>query len=308
MTSFYLSIRRNLTVLLMLLCLTAAAQERTVSGKVTSADDGSAVPGVNVLEKGTSNGTTTDMDGNFKINVTSENSILSFSFIGFVTQEVTVGAQTLVNVSMAGDVTTLSEVVIVGYGQQEKRDVTGVVAEVKSATFNKGAIVSPDQLIAGKIAGVQITLNSGEPGTGGTVRIRGGTSLLASNDPLYVVDGVPLDFAGSAPGSRNPLNFINPNDIESFVVLKDASAAAIYGARAANGVVMITSKRGKVGETKVTYDGFYSTSEIVKIRISRFCCYQSGNSKLVVTNAPVDTSHEVANARQCLNFARTSLL
>ncbi len=263
MTSLYLSIRRNLTVVLLMLSLAAAAQERTVSGKVTSADDGSVVPGVNVLEKGTSNGTTTDMDGNFKISVSSDGSVLSFSFIGFVTQEITVGSQTMINVTMASDITTLSEVVVVGYGQQEKRDVTGVVAEVKSATFNKGAIVSPDQLIAGKIAGVQITPNSGEPGTGGTVRIRGGTSLNASNDPLYVVDGVPLDISG-VPGARNPLNFLNPNDIETFTVLKDASAGAIYGSRAANGVVMITTKRGKAGETKVTYDGFYSSSEITK--------------------------------------------
>ncbi len=263
MTSFYLSIRRNLTVVLLLLSLTAWAQERTVSGKVTSAEDGSAVPGVNVLEKGTSNGTTTDMDGNYKISVSSESSVLSFSFIGYTTQEVTVGNQTMINIAFQSDITTLSEVVVVGYGQQEKRDVTGVVAEVKSINFNKGAIVAPDQLIAGKIAGVQITPNSGEPGTGGTVRIRGGTSIIASNDPLYVVDGVPLDITG-VPGARNPLNFINPNDIETFTVLKDASAAAIYGSRAANGVIMITTKRGKAGEVKVNYDGFFSSAQITR--------------------------------------------
>ncbi len=234
-----------------------------MSGRVTSSEDGAAVPGANVLEKGTSNGTTTDTDGNFKINVSSGEAILSFSFIGFVSQEVTVGNQTTINVGLQGDITTLSEVVITGYGQQEKRDVTGVVTEVKATNFNKGAIVSPDQLIAGKIAGVQITPNSGEPGTGGQVRIRGGTSITASNDPLYVVDGIPLDIT-SVPGARNPLNFINPNDIESFVVLKDASAAAIYGSRAANGVVMITTKRGKAGEAKVTYDGFFSSAEITR--------------------------------------------
>lgn len=263
MTSFYLSIRRNLTVLLVLLSLTAWAQERTVSGKVTSADDGAPVPGANVLEKGTSNGTTTDMDGNYRISVSSESAVLVFSFVGFSSQEVAVGNQTQVNVTLQSDITTLSEVVITGYGQQEKRDVTGVVTEVKATSFNKGNIISPDQLIAGKIAGVQITPNSGEPGTGGTVRIRGGTSITASNDPLYVVDGIPLDISGT-PGSRNPLNFINPNDIESFVVLKDASSAAIYGSRAANGVIMITTKKGKAGEAKVTYDGFFSTSEITR--------------------------------------------
>jgi len=230
---------------------------------VTSADDGSPVPGANVIEKGTSNGTTTDMDGNFRISVSSDNSVLVVSFVGFTSQEITVGNQTTMNVSLLSDITTLSEVVITGYGQQEKRDVTGVVTEVKASSFNKGAIVSPDQLIAGKIAGVQITPNSGEPGTGGTVRIRGGTSITASNDPLYVVDGIPLDITG-VPGARNPLNFINPNDIESFVVLKDASAAAIYGSRAANGVVMITTKKGKAGEAKVTYDGFTSVSEITR--------------------------------------------
>jgi iron complex outermembrane receptor protein len=263
MSSFYLSVRRNLTVLLLLLSLTALAQERAVSGKVTSADDGAPVPGANVLEKGTSNGTTTDMDGNFRISVASESSVLVFSFVGFSSQEVAVGNQTQLNVVLQSDITTLSEVVITGYGQQEKRDVTGVVTEVKATSFNKGNIISPDQLIAGKIAGVQITPNSGEPGTGGTVRIRGGTSITASNDPLYVVDGVPLDITG-VPGARNPLNFINPNDIESFVVLKDASAAAIYGSRAANGVIMITTKKGKAGEAKVTYEGFYSVSEITK--------------------------------------------
>ncbi|MDZ4716811.1 MAG: TonB-dependent receptor [Cytophagales bacterium] len=263
MTSFYLSIRRNLTVLLVLVSLVAAAQERIVSGKVSSAEDGTPVPGVNIIEKGTSNGTTTDVDGNFKINVTSESSVLSISFIGYKTQEIMVGNQTNMTVSLAGDITTLSEIVVTGYGQQEKRDVTGVVVDVKAANFNKGAIVSPDQLIAGKIAGVQITPNSGEPGTGGTVRIRGGTSIGASNDPLYVVDGVPLDISG-IPGARNPLNFINPNDIETFTVLKDASAGAIYGSRAANGVIIITTKKGRPGVTKVTYDGFYSTSEIAK--------------------------------------------
>ncbi len=267
MTNYYLLVKRFLPVLFLVSCFTMVlGQERAVTGKVTSADDGSSVPGVNILEKGTNNGTVSDLDGGFKLSV-GNNAVLVFSFVGYSTQEVVVGAQSVLNVSMQSDVTALQEVVVVGYGTQEKKDVTGVVAAVDNKNFNKGLIVSPDQLIAGKIAGVQVTPNSGEPGSGGTVRIRGGTSINASNDPLYVVDGIPLDVGGSAQvsGARNPLNFINPNDIETFTVLKDASAAAIYGSRAANGVIIITTKRAKAGDAvKVTYDGFFSSSQIVK--------------------------------------------
>jgi TonB-linked SusC/RagA family outer membrane protein len=263
MSKFYLSLCRYLMVLLMLVSLTATAQNRTVKGKVTSGDDGSAVPGVNIQVKGSGAGTVTDADGNYAIDVNS-GSVLVFSFVGYASQEIAVGNQSVIDVVLQSDVTALSEVVVVGYGQQEKKDVTGVVASVNNEAFNKGAIVSPDQLIVGKVAGVQITSNGGEPGGGSSIRIRGGTSFNNSgNEPLYVIDGVPVDNNGTQAG-RNPLNFINPNDIESFTVLKDASAAAIYGSRAANGVIIITTKKGKAGGISVTYDGWYSSSQIAK--------------------------------------------
>lgn len=262
MIKFYLSLSRYLTVFLVCISSFGYAQEITVSGKVTSADDGSPVPGANVIEKGTSNGIVTDANGEFKINV-GANAVLSISFVGFKTQDVEVGSRSFIAVVMETDVTSLSEVVVVGYGQQEKKDVTGVVAAVDEKNFNKGVIVSPDQLLNGKVAGVQITPADGQPGSGGNVRIRGGTSLSASNEPLYVIDGFPVVNDGTAAG-RNPLNFINANDIETFTVLKDASAAAIYGSRAANGVIIITTKKGKNGAPSITYDGYFSSATVAK--------------------------------------------
>lgn len=242
------------------------AQDRSVSGKVTDNSDGSGIPGVNVLEKGTTNGAITDIDGNYKMAI-GDGTTLVFSFVGYETQEVTVGNRTVLDIGLGTDITQLAEVVVVGYGQQDRGDVTGVIESVSSDSFNKGAIVSPDALIAGKIAGVQIISNSGEPGGQSTVRIRGVNSLNASSSPLYVIDGVPIDSDPHNPGGfekgRNALNFINPNDIESFTVLKDASASAIYGSRAANGVIIITTKRGEVGATKFSYDGWTSVGNAV---------------------------------------------
>lgn len=238
------------------------AQEMVVRGKVTDASEGSGLPGVNILEKGTTNGALTDPNGGFSINVNS-GAMLVFSFVGFTSQEITITNQTFLDVKLESDATELQEIVVVGYGTQEKKDVTGVVSSVDSRNFNRGAIVSPDQLITGKVAGVQITANGGEPGAASTIRIRGGTSINASNEPLYVIDGVPIDNS-SSNGVRNPLNFLNPSDIETFTVLKDASAAAIYGSRAANGVIIITTKKGKAGGVSVTYDGWYSMGEIAK--------------------------------------------
>ncbi len=253
MTKLYLFVRRYLTVVLMCAALVGFAQERSVSGKVTSSDDGSGIPGVNILEKGTTNGTVSDADGNFTISV-GASSTLVFSFIGFATQEVTVGSQSSLNVSLKSDVTALSEVVVIGYGTVKVNDATGAVAAVRSEDFNGGIISSPEQLIQGKTAGVQITSTSGAPGAGVNLRIRGTSSIRSNNNPLFVVDGVPLAGGGN-PGpadvgfgsnqDTNPLNFLNPNDIESMNILKDASATAIYGSRGANGVVLITTKTGK---------------------------------------------------------------
>ncbi|SHG56937.1 iron complex outermembrane recepter protein [Chryseolinea serpens] len=251
-----------MTAMLLLTSTLAWAQSKVVTGKITSAEDGASLPGVNVLEKGTSNGTVTDSNGHYSISVT-DNATLIFSFIGYKSQEVIVGGQSAVDLTLQVDVTSLSEVVVVGYGQQEKKDVTGVVATVDSKSFNKGAIVSPDQLMNGKVAGVQILPSDGQPGSGSSIRIRGGTSINASNEPLYVVDGIPVVSDGTAAG-RNPLNFINTNDIETFTVLKDASAAAIYGSRAANGVILITTKRGKSGAPTLSYDGFVSVGTVAK--------------------------------------------
>lgn len=230
------------------------AQQITVSGKVTDASDGAPLPGVNILERGTNNGTVTDNEGNYSISVGS-NAVLEFSFVGYLTREEEVGNRTVLNVSLEFDEFSLEEVVAIGYGTVKKEDATGSVAAVSAKDFNRGAITSPQDLVTGKIAGVQITNSGGAPGTGATIRIRGGSSLAASNDPLIVIDGVPIDNEGVA-GMRNPLNAINPNDIETFTVLKDASATAIYGSRASNGVILITTRKGKAGKPlSVAYNG-----------------------------------------------------
>jgi TonB-linked SusC/RagA family outer membrane protein len=273
MTKLYLFVRRYLAVVLMFATLVGFAQERSVSGKVKSSDDGSGIPGVNILEKGTTNGTVTDTDGNYTISV-GANATLVFSFVGYATQEVAVGAQTTLDVSLASDITSLSEVVVIGYGESTKKDLTGSLVSVKSESFVSGVIASPEQLIQGKAAGVQVTSASGEPGAGVSVRIRGTSSVRGGNNPLFVVDGIPLTDDNALPGgadlgrgtssSKNPLNFLNPTDIESMDVLKDASATAIYGSRGANGVVIITTKSGKGKKRQFEYDATVSVSQVAK--------------------------------------------
>jgi iron complex outermembrane receptor protein len=273
MTKFYL-FNRSFTVLLLLLVTSFAwGQGRTVTGKVTASDDGSGLPGVNIVEKGTSNGTISSADGSYSINV-PDGATLVFSFVGYKSKEVAVGAQSSVNVSLESDVTALSEVVVIGYGQIEKKDATGALVSLKPTDFNAGVITSPEQLIQGRAAGVQITSASGEPGAGVNIRIRGTSSVRSGNNPLFVVDGVPLSgdevtSGGSASGlgsssARNPLNFLNPNDIASIDILKDASATAIYGSRGANGVVIITTKGGKGLASTLDYSYNLSISHITK--------------------------------------------
>lgn len=246
MTKFYLLLSRYLTVLLLFTAVLASAQSRTVSGKVTSADDGSAMPGVSISEKGTSNGVITDADGNFSLSV-GPNAVLVFSFVGMVTQEVVVANQTSLAVSLVSDVTQLGEVVVTGYGQVEKKDVTGSIVAVSTKDFNRGVMTSPQDLIMGKIPGVSVIQGTGAPGSNATIRIRSGASLNASNDPLIIIDGFPVERSVMS-GVDNPLASINPSDIETFTVLKDASATAIYGVRASNGVIIITTKKGKEGK------------------------------------------------------------
>ena len=234
----------------------------TVTGNVTD-ENGLPLPGVNVIEKSTTNGTVTDADGNYRLTVRSSESLLVFSFVGTVSQQVSVGNRGEINIQLASDAATLSEVVVVGYGTQEKRDVTGSVASVNSEQFNRGIISSPEQLLQGKVAGVNVTSASGEPGANQSITIRGPGGVRTGSTPLFVVDGMPLDNSTTG-GSTNPLNFLNPQDIETIDVLKDASATAIYGARGANGVVLITTKKGKAGVASLNYSTGIGVSKLAR--------------------------------------------
>lgn len=244
MKKLNLILRRAAILLFTLFSFTAWSQTRTVTGVVKDATG--PIPSVSILEKGTTNGAITDLDGKFSLAVGS-NATLIISFVGYTTQEVAIGTQNVFNITLLEDSKTLGEVVVVGYGTQKKKDLTGSIVSISERNFQKGNIASAEQLIAGKVAGVVITPNGGAPGSGGTIRIRGGSSLNGTNDPLIVIDGVPLATSGIG-GVANPLSLINPNDIESITVLKDASAAAIYGSRASNGVLMIVTKKGKKGD------------------------------------------------------------
>jgi len=238
---------------LFILMGSSALAQITVGGNVSDANG--PVPGVNVIVKGTSNGAQSDFDGNYSLDNVATDAVLVFSYIGYTTQEVSVNGKSTVNVFLQEDVESLAEVVVIGYGTTTVRDATGSVTAVTSEDFNQGVITSPEQLIQGKTAGVQISQSSGEPGAGIDIRIRGANSVRSNNNPLFVVDGIPLSGGNtSAEGanigvgttaSKNPLSFLNPNDIESISILKDASATAIYGSRGANGVVFITTKSGK---------------------------------------------------------------
>ena len=213
---------------------------------------GEPMPGVSILVKGTTNGTVTDGDGKFSINVETPNPVLIFSFIGYATQELPISNQTEITVTLLEDLQNLTEVIVVGYGTQEKKDVTGAMATVKAEDFNKGIVNSPQDLIAGKIAGVNVTGASGEPGSSQNITVRGPGGIRTGNSPLFVIDGVVIDNSNTG-GGYNPLNFINPQDIESIDVLKDASATAIYGSRGANGVILVTTKKGAEGTSTLNY-------------------------------------------------------
>ncbi|MBQ4820826.1 TonB-dependent receptor [Aquimarina sp. MMG016] len=254
-------ILKKLIFLLVFLSGSMMFAQITVTG--VASDANGPVPGINVIVKGTTNGASTDFDGQYTIDNVAEDAILVFSYVGFQTQEVAVNGRTTINVTMVEDAAELEAVVVIGYGTQSVKDATGAVAVVSTEDFNQGVIASPEQLIQGKTAGVQITQTSGEPGAGINLRIRGTSSVRSNNNPLFVVDGIPLagDETGSSgsnigvgsSASRNPLNFISPNDIESVSILKDASATAIYGSRGANGVVIITTKSGR-GSAKPKFE------------------------------------------------------
>lgn len=254
MSKFY-NISKTLVIVLALsLANMAWAQGTKVSGKVTSNDDGSTLPGINVVEKGTTNGTATDGDGNYTLTVQS-NAVLVFSGIGFKTQEVAVGAQSTVDVALETDIETLSEIVVVGYGTQDKKEITSAVASVSAEKFNAGNMTSPGQLIQGKVAGLSITRPGGDPNQGYTIRLRGITTFGANTAPLVVLDGI----VGAS------LDNVDPNDIASIDVLKDGSAAAIYGARGSSGVILVTTKSGKAGKgnyANVSYNGFLTVDQV----------------------------------------------
>ena len=234
----------------------ASAQQITVSGTVQDAQ-GEPIIGANILVKGTSNGTITDLDGNFQLKADAD-AILVISFIGYQTQELP--AQPVMNVTLRDDSKQLEEVVVIGYGSVKKNDLSGSVVAIKAEDMNKGAITSPQELIQGKVPGLYVSAGDGQPGAGSSIRIRGGASLNASNDPLIVIDGIPVA-NDAAPGTPNALATINPNDIETFTVLKDASATAIYGSRASNGVIIITTKKGTQDRIKINYAGTFTVKD-----------------------------------------------
>jgi TonB-linked SusC/RagA family outer membrane protein len=256
--------------------LQVLAQERTITGKVTSAEEGDPLPGVSVVLKGTGTGTVTDADGNYSISVPADG-ILTFSFIGLKSMEIPVSNRTTIDTQMAGDVKQLSEVIVVAYGVQEKKSITGAVASINSEKITSQPVRGLDQALQGAAAGVHVTQNSGTPGSGIAVRVRGSSSILAGNEPLYVVDGIPLNvgnYAMIGVGNQqvSALNDISPSDIESIEILKDAAAASLYGSRAANGVVLITTKKGK--------------SERVKININHYTGFQEAWKRLDPLSGP----------------------
>ncbi|MFD1142032.1 SusC/RagA family TonB-linked outer membrane protein [Larkinella insperata] len=238
------------------------AVDKTITGTVTS-ETGEGLPGVSVVIQGTTRGTTTDAQGSYRIVVPTDETTLIFSFVGYVSQEQIVKARSLINVQLVPDTKSLNEVVVVGYGQVKKSDLTGAVASVPVEELRKVAVTSLDQALQGRAAGVQITQNSGAPGGSTSIRIRGGNSIQGDNEPLYVIDGIPFKNDGAGSGSSfNVLSTLNPSDIESISVLKDASSTAIYGSRGANGVVIITTKRGKAGKSTISLETYYGVQNV----------------------------------------------
>ena len=257
------TIYKKLLFLLLLLPFSILAQN-TVSGTVLDKASGQPIPGVNVNVQGANNGVSTDFDGKFQLSNVKKGDQIVFSYIGYKNSVVSYNSQKTLSVSLEESSSELKEVVIqVGYGSVKKKDATGAVTVLTSKDFNKGPVTSADQMIQGKVAGLQIVNGGGSPGEGATIRIRSGSSLSANNDPLYVIDGVPVA-AGGVNGGRNPLSTINQNNIESISVLKDASATAIFGSRASNGVIIITTKKGKAGDLQISYSGNLQVSEITK--------------------------------------------
>lgn len=253
---------KNLGFLFLMLVFSAAVNaQTTVSGTVS--DSNGPIPGVNIIVKGTKINTVSNFDGTYEIKSLPANAVLVYSFISYQTKEVAVGTKSKIDVTLAPDITTLNNVVVVGYGTMKKGDLTGAISSVSSAAVQQSVVTTLDQVLQGRVAGVQIQQNSGAPGSSSSIRIRGISSLNGSNEPIFVIDGVIIDGSTSSVNT-NPLAAINPSDIVSMDVLKDASATAIYGSRAANGVIIITTKRGKKGDLSLTFDGYVGWQEIPK--------------------------------------------
>lgn len=258
------------SALIVAVCQIAQAQTRALSGRVTDQKSGEGLPGATVLLKGTTTGVSTSVDGRFTLNVPENGGTLVVSSVGMTTQEVAIGSRTTIDLVLSVDNKELNEVVVTGYGQQqERREITGAVATVNSSQYKDQPIIGVDQALQGRAAGVQVLQNSGTPGSGVAVRVRGAASISASNEPLYVVDGLPINTGntsqlGTGNQSTNGLNDLNPNDIATIEVLKDAAAAAIYGSRASNGVVLITTKRGKAGKANIDVDYYTGVQSLWK--------------------------------------------
>ncbi len=253
--------------------LSLLAQDRYVSGVVTDSKDGTPVVGASVQPKGSKTGTSTSADGKYNLLVPSGINTLVVSSAEFIGQEIDITGKSVVDIVLTASAAGLTEVVVIGYGTTRKKDLTGAVASVQAKDFNKGTYTSPDQLIQGKAAGVLVINNTGQPGGSSTIRIRGSSSIRSGNQPLFVLDGVPLSGGSARPGSvggeysndgGNPLNYMNPNDIASMEILKDASATAIYGSRGANGVIIINTKRGKTGTPTIDFSASLGASNVLK--------------------------------------------
>ncbi len=283
-------------------------QKNNISGTVTD-QFGSSLPGVTVVVKGTTMGTVSDIDGKYILVNVPEDATLLFSFVGMKSQEIAVSGRANINVQMEEDAIGIEEVVAIGYGVQKKADVTGASTSLSEENMNKSVSTSPVEMMQGRVSGVNITQNSGEPGSGMSVRIRGSNSIRSGQEPLYVIDGVPLDNADLTPdgatqsgynqsSNKNPLSFLSTDEIESIVILKDASSTAIYGARGANGVILVTTKKGIKGEGTLTYDGYVGVSAIREkmdvLSAADFRAYRtsSGNS-LQDEGASIDWQDEI---------------
>jgi len=286
----------------------ALGQERTIRGTVSDASTGEPIPGASILIEGTTIGTVTDFDGRFQLKVNKGQNLI-IRFVGYASQTITIEDQLELNIELAEEAIGLEEVIAIGYGVQKKTDVTGATNRLTEDNMNKSVATSPVEMMQGRVSGVSITQSNGEPGGGMSVRIRGSNSIRSGQDPLYVIDGIPLDNADITPnggtsagineaGNKNPISFLNPDDIESIDILKDASSTAIYGARGANGVVLITTKKGKKGEGIITYDGYVGISQIREkldlLSPSEFRSYRKADgSKLLDLGASTDWQDEI---------------